>query len=105
MSFMATLASSISKSLSRYLSYISGVDDVQGRTEYCDDSRTELDSHANMPVLGSECYIIAKTGKSATVQPYRPDYQPMDVPIIHGAIQYDCPYTGESSILVVRNAL
>ena len=68
-------------------------------------STTELDSHANMPVVGLEAYIISETGKTAVVQPYSPDYDTKEIPIVHAAIQYDCPYTGESYILVVRNAL
>eukprot|EP00957_Ditylum_brightwellii_P157937 12021729-Ditylum_brightwellii.AAC.1 len=29
----------------------------------------------------------------------------MRIPIVHAALKYECPYTGEASILVVRNAL
>ncbi len=39
------------------------------------------------------------------VRPYRPDYEPKEIPIVHAAVQYDCPYTGERYILVIRNAL
>ena len=28
-----------------------------------------------------------------------------DVPIVDGALAYDCPFTGETYILIVRNAL
>lgn len=52
-------------------------------------SRTELDSHANMPVLGINCYVIAEVGKAATLQRYRPDYEPMDIPLVNEAVQYD----------------
>jgi hypothetical protein len=29
----------------------------------------------------------------------------MQVPIVDTAVQYDCPYNGQSYILVIRNAL
>ena len=68
------------KYLSHHLSYISGVNDVLigstdnewegGQNPSMHSSRTELDTHANMPVVGSECFVIAKTGKTAQVHPY-----------------------------------
>ena len=44
------------------------------------ESCMELDSHANMPVVGKHAYIIAKTGKKVDVSPFTPDYQPLVVP-------------------------
>ena len=85
---------------------MAGVDDATNvDAEKDEGSKTELDTHANMPVLGMNCYIIAEVGKTATVQPYRPDYEPMDIPLIHGAVKYECTYTGETYVLVIRNAL
>ena len=69
------------------------------------ESRTELDSHANMPVVGRNSYVISDTGKMAEVNPYNPDYKSMRLPIVDAAIQYDCPYTGEIMILIIRNAI
>ena len=69
------------------------------------DSRTELDSHANMPVVGRNALIIADTGNKVEVNPYTPAYEAMTVPLVDAALQYDCPYTGQSYILIVRNAL
>lgn len=68
-------------------------------------TRTELDSHANMPFVGCHAYIISETGKVADVNPFTPDYKPMQIPIVDAAVQYDCPYTGTSYILVLQNAL
>lgn len=70
-----------------------------------DQSRTELDSHANMPVIGRNAYILAETGKSVEVNPYTPDYQAMTIPLVDAALRYDNPYDGKSYILVLRNAL
>ena len=69
-------------------------------------SRTELDSHANMVVLGRHSLVVANTGKTAQVSPFTPDYKSMEnVPIVDGAIAYDCPYSGESYVLLCHNAL
>ena len=68
-------------------------------------SRTELDSHANMPVVGKYAYVIADTGKTVDVNPFTPDYDPIQVKLVDAAIQYDSPHSGESTILVIRNTL
>jgi hypothetical protein len=70
-----------------------------------EQSRTELDSHANMPVVGRHAHIISDTGRIAEVNAFTPDYEPMQLPIVDAAIQYDCPYDGQSYILIIRNAL
>ena len=38
-----------------------------------EDSRTELDSHANMPVVGRHSYVISDTGRIAVANPFTPD--------------------------------
>ena len=68
-------------------------------------TRTELDSHANMPVVGKNAYILAETGKTVDVSPFTPDYQAMEVPLVDAAIKYESPCDGKSYILVIRNAL
>ena len=70
-----------------------------------EESRTELDSHANMPVVGKHAYIIAETGKKVDVSPFTPDYKPLTVPLVDAMIKYDNPYNGKSCILVLCNAL
>ena len=74
-------------------------------TGEAEESRTELDSHANMPVLGRHVHILSDTGRKADVSPFTPDYQSLKMPIVDAAIGYMCPVTGEESFLVVRNAL
>lgn len=69
------------------------------------ESRTDLDSHANMPVVGQNTYILSDTGKTADVSPFTPDYEPMEISIVDAAILYQCPYSGKDFILVLRNAL
>ena len=69
------------------------------------EAHTELDSHANMPVVGKHAYIIVETGKKVDVSPSTPDYQPLTVPLVDAMVRYDNPYNGKSYILVLRNAL
>ena len=73
--------------------------------ESVSDSRTELDSHANMPVVGRNSYILSETGNIADVKAFSPDFQTMQIPIVDAAVRYDCPYDMKSYILVIRNAL
>ena len=68
-------------------------------------SRTELDSHANMPVVGSESQVLCHTGKTASVCPYNPDYAPKEIPIVDAALLYQDTFTGKDIVLVIRNAL
>ena len=69
------------------------------------ESHTELDSHANMPVVGKHAYIIAETGKMMDVSPFTPDYKPLTVPLVDATVKYDNPYIGKSYILVLRYTL
>jgi hypothetical protein len=52
-----------------------------------EESRTELDSHANMPVVGRNAYIISDTGRIADVNPFTPDYaSTMRISIVDAAV-------------------
>ena len=54
-----------------------------------DESRTELDSHANMAVVGRHCRVIANSGKTVSVQPFTPEYNSLqDIPIVDAAIKW-----------------
>ena len=69
------------------------------------NSRTELDSHANMPLVGLNASMFADTGRVAEVSPYTPEYKSLQIPIVDSAVLYDCPYSGKAYVLVIRNAL
>ena len=68
-------------------------------------SRLELDSHANMPVVGASAHILSKSGETVDVNAYSPDYEPKKVPLVDTALRYECPYNGTTHILIIRNAL
>jgi hypothetical protein len=53
---------------------VSDVDAADNNTIDVDESsRTELDSHANLSVVGRHSYIISHTGRVAEVNPFTPD--------------------------------
>ena len=68
-------------------------------------SRTELDSHANMPVIGMNAYILSKIGETVDVAPFTPDYKPISVELVDAALKYECSYSGEVKILIIRRGL
>ena len=69
-------------------------------------TRTELDSHANMPVVGKNAFIIHYAGRRVDVSPFTPDYDSLqDVPVVDAAVYYICPYSGTEALLIIRNAL
>ena len=79
---------------------VNGVGDDPG-----DESRTDLDSHANMPVVGSGALVLVEHNRTCEVSPYSPDYEPMKVPVVDAAVRYDCPFDGRVYILLIQNAL
>ena len=70
-----------------------------------ESSRTELDSHANMPVIGRNAYILSKICETVDVAPFTPDYKPISVELVDAALKYECPYSGEVKILIIRRGL
>ena len=66
---------------------------------------TELDSHANMMVLGKHSFIFESTGKTCLVRLFSEEMEIADdVAIVDGAIAYDDPDTGKTYVVLVRNA-
>jgi hypothetical protein len=54
------------------VSEVDAVDD--DHMEVKESSQSELDSHANMPVVGRHAYVISDTGRIADVNHFTPDY-------------------------------
>ena len=69
-----------------------------------ESSRTELDSHAIMPVIGKNAYILTRIGETVDVAPFTPDYKAITVEL-DAALKYECPYSGETNILIIRRGL
>ena len=69
-------------------------------------SCTKLDSHANIMVIGSEYFVFEYTSRTCNVAPFDPKLGVYpQIPIVDGAICYKCPYSEESYILILWNAL
>ena len=68
--------------------------------------KTELDSHADSIVAGSNCCIMHYTNRECDVSPYRDDYAPIkNVPIVQAATALTSQYTGKTYILIFNEAL
>jgi hypothetical protein len=66
-----------------------------------DDSRGELNSHADTGVGGSNTVLIDDTGFRVRVNAFSPEHEPMkDIPIGSVASAYDCEETGQTYILM-----
>ena len=70
------------------------------------NSTTELDSHADSPVVGKNCVVLEESGKTAKVSGFTSKLgEPLSVPVVTAAVAYDCEYSGETYIMVIHNAL
>lgn len=68
--------------------------------------RTDFDSHADSPVVGESAYIIHYTGDTVDVLPFSDELgQCSNVPIVQVVVAYDWPTTGNTTILIINNAL
>ena len=65
-------------------------------------SMTELGSHANMPVIGRNAYILLKICETVDMAPFTPDYKPISEELVDAALKYECPYSGKVKILIIR---
>ena len=69
-------------------------------------SRTELESHFNMVVLGRHAVIIEDRGKRVDVKLITPDYNAIQkVLVVTCAILTECAFTGKTRIIIFYNAL
>ena len=59
-------------------------------------SRTELDSHDSMPVIGRNAYILSKIGETVDVAPFKPDYKPISVELVDAALNMSAPTVAKS---------
>eukprot|EP00957_Ditylum_brightwellii_P025758 1948236-Ditylum_brightwellii.AAC.1 len=66
--------------------------------------QSEIDNHANMVVLGKNCFVIEQGGV-CDVSGFAPGSGRKGVKVIDAAVVYDDPYTGIPRILLFKNAL
>ena len=95
----------VSSSIGPIISASTGTATVED-SDFATESRTELDSHANMCVVGRYATIVNTSGRHAEVNAFSPEIKSLHkVPIVDAAIAYDCPYSMKTFILIIRNAL
>ena len=99
----------MSDRFSRYLMLkFSGVkfSTVSSKSDFETVTATELDSHADSPVVGKYAWILEDTGQRATVSGFTSNLgKPLTVPVVNAAVAYDCEFSGETCILVLCNTL
>ena len=70
------------------------------------NSRSELDSHANMIVLGKNALCLTPQGKKmARVAAFSPTLEPMNIPVVDACIKWNNPLTGKNHFLPFEDAL
>ena len=71
-----------------------------------DHPRTELDSHADSPVVGKNCKILHYTGQQVNVAGFSDTLgECKSIPVVNCALAYDCTITQQTYILLIYNAL
>ena len=70
------------------------------------DSKSELDNHANMVVVGSQCVVFDDRKKTCTMNSFSESAGRLDnICIVDVAMAYDCPYKAKAYLLLMQNAL
>ena len=67
--------------------------------------RTELDSHADSPVVGKHCMVIETLDRTVDVRGFTSSLGTCTVPVVNAALLYTCEYSGEKFIFLIYNAL
>jgi hypothetical protein len=69
------------------------------------DSGLDPDTHADMAVLGSNCYVFEETGKTVNVFSYDPKLGLTTSNVISGCFSYDDLTSGSVILLIVHQGL
>ena len=71
-----------------------------------EEARTDLDSHADSPVVGRNAKILSYTDKFVNVWGFSKALgKKSKVPVVNAAVTYTSEYSGESVVLLIHNAL
>ena len=69
-------------------------------------SRTDLDRHEHMVLVGKNCTVLNKTGRHAEVALFTSDYESLHkVSIVDSVIEHDDKCSEETRLLVFYGAL
>ena len=79
---------------SAFSQHIKTVLNISSSSTFASSSRTELDSHANSPVVGKNAIILYKTEMKVNVTPFSDYFGIMtELSVVHAEVAYDCPIT------------
>ena len=88
------------------MQHIKAVLNISESSTSVSTSITELDSHADSPVVGENSMILYKTEMTVNVTPFSDDFGMMPkVPVVRAAVAYYFPITRYSKIPIINNAL
>ena len=69
-------------------------------------SKVELNSYADSPVVGANAHILERTGRTVSVCGFTDELgKSLLVEVVHAAVVFDCPTTGNSYVMFLNNAL
>ena len=68
--------------------------------------RIELDSHADLPVIGDNARILRHMNRFVQVSEFSDQLGNLSwIPVVQAAVMYDCQYTGKQYVIHINNAL
>ena len=68
--------------------------------------RTELDSHADSPVVGDNARILRHMNKFVKVCGFSDKLGDLNrIPVVQAAVMYDCQYTGKEYVMPQRSEI
>ena len=78
----------------------------QHRPQSTSHGRIELDTHADMTVLGSNCLVMSYKGKDCEVSNYSSEYEAvLNVPVIKGSTVWSTTTDGTVYLLIFHESL
>jgi hypothetical protein len=69
------------------------------------DNGLDLDSHADMAVLGSNCFVFEETNRTINVYSYDPKMGSHERKVVSGVFAYDDPSNGRVILLIVHQGI
>ena len=68
-------------------------------------SGTDMDSHADSPVVRKNAYILSTRDRHVKVNGFTKALGSKTVSVVDTSVAYECEYTSKVYILIIRNAL
>ena len=80
--------------------------EYQHRPQSTSHGHIELDTHADMTVLGSNCVVLSYTGKECELSPYSSEYEGVrNIPVVTGAMVWTNAMDGTAYLMIFHESL